>query len=356
MIKLLNIGVAAAVFLGFCASAWAQTDDYYALDHPSIAIKSPGKTPLVSIVSVGSALFAVGQHGVIIRSLDDGLSWTQMSVPVDVTLTALYFKNPTEGWAVGHYGVILHTQDGGLIWQKALDGLDVIAALNTTARSAGDPTANPDAQLKQRVAAAFQRVGPSKPFLAIGPCGNGLLAAGQQDMAMFSTDGRNWQEWTSKIENPDFQNIYAILNDGGFSYLIGESGMIWRGDANCMNFKEISGPSSATLFGGVVTGTQGLLAYGLNGSVYASPDGLNWTTIPLPTDAVVDSGIALKPGGILLSTLDGNFYLSKDDGRSFSKLPFSVPFEASGIAIAPDGALVVVGNGGARVFSATALN
>lgn len=350
------IGVAAAVFLGFCASAWAQTDDFYALNHPSIAIKLPGKTPLVSIVSVGSALFAAGQHGVIVRSLDNGQSWTQMSVPVDVTLTALYFKNPTEGWAVGHYGVILHTKDGGLTWQKALDGLNVIAALNATAQSAGDPTANPDAQLKQRVAAAFQRVGPSKPFLAIGPCGNGILAAGQQDMAMFSADGKNWKEWTSKIENPDFQNIYAILNNGGFSYLIGESGMVLRGDANCTNFKEIPGPYSATLFGGLVTTTQGLLVYGLDGSVYTSPDGLNWTPIPLPTDAVVDSGIVLKSGGILLSTLDGDFYLSKDGGRSFSKLPLSVPFEASGIAIAPNGALAVVGNGGARVFSAATLN
>ena len=63
-----------------------------------------------------STLVAVGERGHILLS-SDGQQWQQASVPVQSTLTAVYFVDETHGWAVGHDATILATIDGGLSWQ-----------------------------------------------------------------------------------------------------------------------------------------------------------------------------------------------------------------------------------------------
>ena len=124
--------VCLAMYCFGCPAAFGETG-VYSLDNAAIAVKTPMATPLVAIARVGQRLVAAGLHGVIVVSSDSGVTWRQASVPVDVTLTAIYFISPQEGWAVGHFGVILHTGDGGLTWTRVVDGLDVIKALNATA-------------------------------------------------------------------------------------------------------------------------------------------------------------------------------------------------------------------------------
>jgi photosystem II stability/assembly factor-like uncharacterized protein len=344
-------GITKSVF------AIAGTDQYYALDHAAVKIKNTIRTPLIAITKAGQNLFAAGQHGVIIRSQDNGVSWQQMSMPVDVTLTEIYFSTPTEGWAVGHYGVVLHTDDAGLTWTKVLDGNDVIEALRKAAEQAvANPVSAADTQLKSRVATAFRNAGPSKPFLAVERCGDGILVAGQQDMAMFSLDGKTWREWTSKISNPNFLNIYAIMNNEDTPYLIGEGGLLLKGDANCQNFKPMAGPYTATLFGGEVLNAQNLLVYGLDGGLYISSDaGTSWTTITIPSDAEMDSDAVMGQTKVILSTLSGSLYLYDADTQKLTRLSVSVPFEVSGIVVAPNGNLVVVGSGGVSVLPPASL-
>jgi photosystem II stability/assembly factor-like uncharacterized protein len=327
--------------------------EYYALTHDAITIKSPTTTPLVAITRVDQRLFAVGLHGVIIASDDSGVSWKQMPVPVDLTLTAIYFKSKSEGWVVGHYGVVLHTTDGGLTWTKSLDGLNVVEALNATAAQAvGNPISDSDTAMKQRVATAFHAAGPSKPFLAIGRCGNGILAAGQQDMAMFNSNGKQWQEWTSKITNPQFRNIYAIVDEGDETFLIGEGGLILKSEADCLNFKPLPGPFSATLFGGVMASQGNLLVYGLIGDIYKSTDdGETWSTVPPPTDSLFSSGLLLNSGEAVLGALEGGLYVNDQGFHNFLQLPINIPFEIAGMVLAPDGHLVVVGSGGVRIVT-----
>ena len=67
-------------------------------------------------------LVAVGEYGGILYSDDQGVSWSQAQVPVQVTLTAVHFPSALKGWAVGHDAVILHSEDGGETWHKQLDG------------------------------------------------------------------------------------------------------------------------------------------------------------------------------------------------------------------------------------------
>lgn len=68
------------------------------------------------VTRAGEIIFAAGEHGRILYSGDEGYSWTLVRTPVDLPLTKIYFFNEMNGWAVGHDGVILRTVDGGLSW------------------------------------------------------------------------------------------------------------------------------------------------------------------------------------------------------------------------------------------------
>ena len=349
-----------AAMLLLCPAPAGAATGYYALDHAAIAVKDPAHTPLIAIARAGGALVAAGLHGTIVVSTDNGQSWTQAKVPVDLTLTDLYFTSPRDGWAVGHYGTILHSTDGGRSWRVAVSGLEVIQAVSATAASAASAAPAPgapwvaSAATDQRVASAYTQDGPSKPFLAVGMCGGALLAAGQQDMAMRRQGQGNWAEWTSKINNPDFQNIYDIVPDGASTLLVGENGLLLRGDSSCRNFTPLSGPYTATLFGAVQAGGQWVV-FGLQGEVYRSADeGASWAPVTLGTDAAILAGVALPSGRVLLAAGNGNLYLSAPDLSTYALLPQHVPAVAD-LARAADGGAVAVGALGVSLIPATSL-
>lgn len=341
------------IYLLYGSSPSLARTGYDALDDSAIPTKSPSKTPLIAVIRVDQRLIAAGQHGVIIISDDNGLTWTQVTVPVDLSLTGIYFSSARKGWAVGHYGTILQTEDGGITWKKTLTGLDVIDALNVSANEAlKNSPSSPDTKLKQRVATAYQAAGPSKPFLAIGKCGGGVLAAGQQDIAMFSSDGGlSWQQWTSNIDNPHFNNIYTIIQDANSTILVGESGMVLKGDADCKNFKSLQMPYATTLLDGMLIGPGTLLLYGIDGNIFkSSDDGTTWKTFSLPVDSVVDSGAMLKSGRVLLATVGGRLFLSDEEINNFQELSISEPFQIADMVVAPNGNVIIVGNGGVSIL------
>jgi len=70
-------------------------------------------------------LWAVGPRGMLLQSLDDGVTWRDRSLEDDVTLNAVTFVDDREGWAVGEFGTILHTADGGETWNRSeqIEGL-----------------------------------------------------------------------------------------------------------------------------------------------------------------------------------------------------------------------------------------
>lgn len=340
------------LYLLLLSSLWLPCEaatGYDALDSAAVKIRNPGHTPLVAITSIDQKLVATGTHGVIVASQDNGVTWRQATVPVDLTLTSIYFASPVKGWAVGHYGVILKTDDGGSTWSKSLDGLTVIADLVAVSEQANATHPGTAATvLAQRVANAYESAGPSKPFLAVNACANGILATGQQDMAMFSLDqGRTWQAWTSQINNPNFNNIYAILNDQGKTFLMGENGMVLESTANCNDFTALSVPYTGTLFGGVVVRPGAIVLYGLDGAILkTADDGKTWENISVQTDSNITSAIKLPTGQLLFSSLGGNLYLSDQNLANIQELSISIPFQISGLVLSQSGNIIVIGNGG----------
>jgi len=61
-------------------------------------------------------IFAVGDFGTILKSVNGGQSWVQQTSPTDNFLFKTYFINKSTGWIAGDNGIILKTIDGGNNW------------------------------------------------------------------------------------------------------------------------------------------------------------------------------------------------------------------------------------------------
>ncbi len=67
-------------------------------------------------------IWAVGQDGIVIGSNDGGTSWQQFPSGLTTHLYGVHFLNGTEGWTVGEQGAILHSADGGESWTPQTSG------------------------------------------------------------------------------------------------------------------------------------------------------------------------------------------------------------------------------------------
>ncbi len=61
--------------------------------------------------------YVVGDEGLILKTTDNGVSWTSQNSGVDHQLNKVKFISANEGIAVGNNGTILRTTDGGANWQ-----------------------------------------------------------------------------------------------------------------------------------------------------------------------------------------------------------------------------------------------
>jgi photosystem II stability/assembly factor-like uncharacterized protein len=343
-------------------AAMAAPTGILAIDTPSIPVKDPAEVVLIAITAVGKRLVAVGEHGVIVYSDDNGASWTQASTPVNVTLTCIAFATPLVGWAAGHYGVILHTADGGKSWQLQLQGIEAnnltLAAANA-ATAANDPA--PPVALSVRRANHFMDDGPDNPFLTmlVFDAQNALIF-GAYRMTMKTTDGgKSWADWSLHIYDQYSHNFYGALNVATGMYIVGEAGLVFRSTDGGNTFQPLAPTSDVTLFGVLAAPDGSIITYGVAGAAFRSTDDCKtWTTINLGVEDDITAGRLLRSGAVLLVSEAGALFTSKDNGATFAPvqgLRAMAIFDVQQ-APAPDDDLLVVGATGISTISANLLN
>jgi photosystem II stability/assembly factor-like uncharacterized protein len=124
----LRFPVAAVIVAALAAPSLAQ---------PSIAFNDAGVHAVYFIDP--SEGWAVGDDGAIWHSIDSGKNWERQKSGTRASLRGVYFLTPYTGWAVGRaeiaadggsVGVLLRTTDGGIHWDEAasnvLPGLHAI--------------------------------------------------------------------------------------------------------------------------------------------------------------------------------------------------------------------------------------
>jgi photosystem II stability/assembly factor-like uncharacterized protein len=311
----------------------------------------PQRALLLGIARAGNRLVAVGEHGTVALSDDNGATWRNAAaVPVDATLAAVRFANERTGWAVGHLGVVLRTDDAGEHWTKQLDGIAIgQLALEQAKR---EPETVGDAQARRLV-----EDGPDKPFLdLLVEDSQRVTVVGAFNLALSTQDGgKTWRMVSHLFDNPQHLHVYGIARAGGTVVAVGEQSLVLKRQGE--RFMQLKSPYEGSLFGVVPTGERLLVVFGLRGHAYLSLDGgSSWQPAKLPgTGASLNGALRLTHGRVILYDQAGGVFASADGGARFERVPFDWGAPLTGMVEAADGSLVATSVVGITQIPKTAL-
>lgn len=358
LILLLSI----ALSLSFTARAEI---DY--LETPAFLSDKAPSGLLLDIVNTGKHLVAVGERGHIIYSADHGKNWQQASVPVYVTLTAVFFISPDVGWAVGHEGVILHSTDAGKTWIRQLDGYQVNKQVITQAQQLvhnkqhqlqtvtdKDQHEEITYQLEEAGYALEEAIeddqaGPFKPLLDVWFANEYQgYAVGAYGILLQTLDGgENWTLISNRLENPEGFHLNSVASTpSGAIFITGESGAIFRSTNEGENWDRLTPPYEGSFFG-ITSKGDSIVVFGLRGNIYRSRNnGDNWETVKTNANTTITAGMPTRSGLIVLVGNAGHVLFSKDQGKSFNVTVRADRLSLSAITESTDHHLIAVGSRG----------
>lgn len=158
----LRCSVAFALTVLVCVSARATAGE----GRSPAPLQDDANLHDVQFVSASTG-WAVGDRGVIWKTVDGGRSWRLLDSPVDCPLRSLCFLTDRIGWIAGGgvapytrlgYGVVLHTEDGGQTWQ-------VLAGAEHAIRQTA-----PRRRISANDAGPVRGTAPPRPaFASVGP-------------------------------------------------------------------------------------------------------------------------------------------------------------------------------------------
>lgn len=230
---------------------------------------------LLAATRAGNRLLAVGEHGIVLLSDDEGRTWRQAAeVPTRTTLTAMVFVDDKLGWATGHGGQILNTRDGGEHWTLqagAMDGENSLFSIWFTDARHG---------------------------IAVGPYGHALRTG---------DGGEHWNEQTvAEGEDAERHLNHVFAGKDGRLYIMAELGAVLHSDDRGETWQLVQTPYAGSLWAGLVRPDGSLLALGMTGHALVSIDrGETWRELATGTTQSLTAGVALPDGREVLVALGG---------------------------------------------------
>lgn len=308
------------------------------------SVKAPlaSKSLLLDITKVGQTKLAVvGEHGHILLSTD-AINWQQADVPIQTTLTSVFFINEKLGWAVGHDAAILHTNDGGLTWQIQ--------------------------QYKPELEKPLLDVVFNNPQEGIAIGAYGLFFRTQDG-------GKSWQsEFHDEFLLPDDAQYLAELKqedevayldeaasilshfnrlviDGRTLYLVGEVGLIAKSNDFGRNWQAFDEIYQGSFFDMARTAQGNLLVVGLRGHVFRSlKNGSPWQKRLTNTTALINAIVLSDDDRLFLLGNSGTLLESTDDGQTY-RMRTQKDGKALIAGVWFNGQLIVVSDVGVKIIS-----
>ena len=257
---------------------------------PAERLAAAGSVKILAAARAGKRIVAVGDHGVVLLSDDEGASYQQArAVPLSATLTALSFADASNGWAVGHWGAIMRTADGGQTWR--LQRSDVAT---------------------------------DQPLFSVHfKDAKEGWAVGLWSLMLHTSDGGEHWEKISLPAPPNAKkadrNLYAIFGDSrAYLFVTSEQGRVLRSHDNGASWRYLETGYAGSLWTGVALRDDVLLVGGLRGTIYRSADGGDsWHVAPTGLKNSVTSIAQRSDDSVLAVGLDGMMLTSVDGGASF---------------------------------------
>jgi photosystem II stability/assembly factor-like uncharacterized protein len=289
--------VLSTLCLAYAGASWAGTEKDLLLPPPAVSSVIANTAQIVGSDWAGDRIVAVGDHGIVLISDDQGASYRQASkVPLSSQLNAVSFVNAKQGWAVGHLGAILATQDGGDTWQI------------------------------QRVDTVNDRPLYSVHFFDE----HHGVAVGLWSLVLTTADGgKTWAE--QKIAPPpnakkaDLNLLSLFAADDQNIYATAERGQLLSSKDRGLTWSYTDTGYKGTLWSGAKLSNGDLLVGGQRGNFMRGRPGSSWTTVSLKTTGSI-TDIAASDAHVAVVGLDGTVAVSHDHGKTFA------------ISLLPDGA------------------
>lgn len=301
-------------------AAEVATDDPAVL--PSEVLPLASKTLLLDVVRTSAGLFAVGERGIALRS-DEGIEWTQLAVPTRSALTSVATANG-ELWVAGHSGVILRSSDNGETWtRQRLDPWD--------SQSYEPGQGAPILDLLFIDADNGFAVGAFSTLLRTRDGGLNWKRVSLRGEALETDDAEALDEDLGisdsgvlssdllVLEDEVDPHLNAIVRDaGGTLYIAAERGAMFRSRDGGSTWQRLSFPYEGSMFGMLSWDAGHVLAFGLRGNVFESTDGGDsWSQLDSGTEVALMGGTALEGGGAIIVGNQGTILMRQDGASPF---------------------------------------
>ena len=225
----------------------------------------------VSFISPKLA-FAVGHDGWMVKSVDQGETWTEIAFNTESSDPLMGVAGPYYGklYAFGAFGLLMASSDQGKTWQKQT----MVEAL--------DPNAPP---------VVVQEVDPDADPFANFQAGGGLFD----------------RHFNAMLQAPD-----------GSLLLAGERGLLLRSDDQGQTWGKLPDIYSGSFYGLTLTTDGGLLVYGMRGNAFHSADsGKTWVKSKIPLAVSLFGAARTLRQEMVLVGENNAIFVSKNGGQSF---------------------------------------
>lgn len=305
---------------------------------------------LLDAVRTSAGIFAVGERGILLRSLDEGASWTQLPFPTRLLLTSIATADG-DLWVAGHGGQIFRSSDNGETWIR--QRTDVWHP-DATESTAGAPILDLYFLDNQNGFAlgAFglllrtQDGGVNWTKIA-------LPAAPQATEAATDEAGSDWSFSADELELADETDPHLnaiVATPQGELFIAGERGAMFRSRDGGAQWERLTFPYDGSMFGLLVWEQGHVLAYGLRGNAFESFDGGDtWSRLDTGGEITLQGGVAIPGGGALLVGNEGLLLLRRDAGAPFERGIHETDAGETPVlsgAIALDGRFLLIGEKG----------
>lgn len=256
---------------------------------PAHTWAAPAHMMLLDATRAGKRIVAVGEHGIVLLSDDDGKTYRQArTVPVSATLSAVTFADERRGWIVGQWGVILATSDGGETWEKQRMDIAVDQPL----------------------------------FSVLFTNDHDGIAVGLWSLMLQTHDGgKTWTKVTLP-KPPDGgkadRNLYHVFADQkGALYISSEQGTVLKSTDGGANWDYLATGGKGSLWSGVAMPDGRIVVGGLLGSLFQSTDGgATWQLLQAETKSSITNLVA-NGKGLIAVGLDGLVLKQREEGAPF---------------------------------------